>query len=56
MIALDVDESLWHLSKYGCAKRDTETGICPKINTCEAKEFCIKGGIKINANGITLDT
>lgn len=29
MIALDVDEPLWHLSKYDCTYRDKETGACP---------------------------
>ncbi len=56
MIALDVDEPLWHLSKYGCTKRDKETGNCPVFNTCEAKDYCIKGNINIEANIVTLDT
>jgi endonuclease III len=56
MIALDVDEPLWHLSKYGCTKRDKETGECPLINTCEAKQFCIKGKIVIKNNLIELET
>jgi hypothetical protein len=47
MIALDVDEPLWHLSKYGCSFRDKETGYCPLLNRCEAREFCIKGKINI---------
>ena len=38
MIALDVDEPLWHLSKYGCTKRDKETGQCPLFDSCEVKE------------------
>lgn len=56
MIALDVDEPLWHLSKYGCTKRDKLIGKCPKINFCEAKEFCITGSIEINKNRIDLTT
>lgn len=47
MIALDVDEPLWHLSKYGCTKRDKTTGYCSVYDRCEAKEFCIKGKVKI---------
>lgn len=47
MIALDIDEPLWHLSKYGCTKRNKETGYCP-VNNCEAKDFCIQGKIKID--------
>jgi hypothetical protein len=50
MIALDVDEPLWNLSKYGCTMRD-ENGNCPLYDRCEAKEFCVKGVVKIE-NGI----
>lgn len=28
-IPIDVDEALWHLSKYGCTHRDKETGNAP---------------------------
>jgi len=47
MMALDVDEPLWHLSKYGCAARDTQSGLCPHIRSCEVREFCIPGTIKV---------
>jgi len=48
MISLDVDEPLWHLSKYGCSKnRDKETGYCSVLNKCEVKDFCIKGKVSI---------
>ncbi|WGI17142.1 hypothetical protein [Methanonatronarchaeum sp. AMET-Sl] len=56
MVALDVDEPLWHLSKYGCTKRDTNTGNCPKSDSCEAKEFCINGKIRIEGDKVTLKT
>jgi len=57
MIALDVDEPLWHLSKYGCSKnRDKSTGYCSVINICEARDFCIGGKIKIKNNFVELDT
>jgi hypothetical protein len=56
MIALDIDEPLWHLSKYGCTKRNRETGDCPLIKTCEARQFCIKGKINIKNNLIELET
>ena len=56
MIALDVDEPLWHLSKYGCTKRDKKTGECSKIRRCEAKEYCIPGAININSNHIEMRT
>lgn len=57
MIALDVDEPLWHLSKYGCSKnRDKITGNCSEYENCEARKFCIKGMININKSMIELDT
>ena len=56
MIALDVDEPLWHLSKYGCSNRDKTTGYCPVFNRCEAREFCIKGKVKIENNVVELKT
>jgi len=56
MMALDVDEPLWHLSKYGCAKRDKATGLCPVKDRCEAQAFCIQGTIKIENGKVELDT
>lgn len=56
MIALDVDESLWNLSRYGCTHRDKLTGSCPVDNRCELNQFCIKGKIAIQRNFIELDT
>lgn len=47
MISLDVDEPLWHLSKYGCTSRDMMTGYCPAYSRCEARDYCINGTIKI---------
>ena len=55
MIALDVDEPLWHLSKYGCTKRDKVTGECPVTDKCEAKEYCTPGSINTTNNGVELD-
>jgi hypothetical protein len=56
MIALDVDEPLWHLSKYGCTNRDPETGNCPVFQKCVMRDFCIKGKIKFNQGFINLQT
>ena len=56
MVALDVDEPLWHLSKYGCTYRDQVTGFVLSSGKCEAKEFCIKGTIGISNSFIELDT
>jgi endonuclease III len=55
MIALDVDEPLWHLSKYGCTKRDKETGHCPVYGSCEAKDYCIKGKINVDVGSNMVD-
>ncbi len=49
MVALDVDEPLRHLSKYGCTARD-ERGSC-NIGSCIAKELCVPGHISIRGNG-----
>ncbi len=56
MIALDVDGPLWHLSKYGCIKRDEINGYCPVYSSCEARDFCIKGKIKIENIFVQLET
>ena len=56
MIALDMDEPLWHLSKYGCSNRDKITGCCPVSNMCEARKFCIRGKIKIENGIVDLET
>lgn len=57
MRALDVDEALWHLSKYGCSKgRNLETGNCHKISSCEARNFCVPGKVIIRAGHVTMDT
>jgi endonuclease III len=47
MIAPGVDEPLWHLSKYGCNRREPITGNCPMQRTCEAREFCIPEKIQV---------
>ena len=56
MIALDVDEPLWHLSKYGCTYRDRENGVCPVSAQCEVRELCVKGKIAIVKSFLDLDT
>lgn len=57
MIALDIDEALWHLSKYGCSKhRDKVTGECVAFNRCEAKDYCIKGKVNLDSNYVELKT
>lgn len=56
MIALDVDEPLWHLSKYGCSFRDGSTGMCLRKKTCEVREFCADGLFKIDSGKVELDS
>jgi hypothetical protein len=56
MMALDVDEPLWHLSKYGCTNRDKTTGYCSLFNRCEVREFCIKWKVKIENSVVELET
>ena len=56
MIALDVDEPLWHLSKYGCTSRDKISGQCPERNRCEVRDFCVKGRIRFDKDKVELDT
>jgi len=55
MIALDIDEPLWHLSKYGCSKRDKMTGTCPVFQKCEARKFCVSGRIRIESGKVEVD-
>jgi hypothetical protein len=55
MIALDVDEPLWHLSKYGCTDR-TRLGDCKHLNQCEAREFCTPGLVVVQADRLEVNT
>ena len=56
MIALDVDEPLWHLSKYGCGQRNAEIGMCPFQARCEGGRFCVPGKIELVKNRATVAT
>lgn len=56
MIALDVDEPLWHLSKFGCASRDPETGECPLKNTCIVGEYCVAGEVRVQRDRVIMST
>jgi hypothetical protein len=56
MIAIDVDEPLWHLSKYGCTYRDKQTGSCKMKDACPAKDFCLPGKIIIDGNHVEVKT
>ena len=56
MIALDLDEALWHLSKYGCTDRDLTTGECPQYERCEARELCVRGKVAVSKGRVLLET
>ena len=56
VVALDLDEPLWHLSKYGCRHRNPSTGTCRLQRRCELAAFCVKGKVKIADTRIELRT
>lgn len=56
MIALDLDEALWHLSKYGCSFRNGSATACPQNSACEVREFCAEGLLKIDKGVVELDS
>lgn len=56
MIALDVDEPLWHLSKFGCASRDPVTGACPLKDTCVVGKYCVAGEVKVQRDRVSMHT
>jgi hypothetical protein len=56
MIALDVDEPLWHLSRFGCSRRDGQTGLCPLSGRCELGAFCVRGRVAIEERRVAMET
>ncbi|MGC8742266.1 MAG: hypothetical protein ACP5T0_00105 [Verrucomicrobiia bacterium] len=56
IIALDLDEPLWHLSKNRCTNSDKRKGSFLCLSECEVKEYCIGGKIKIEKNKVELNT
>ena len=56
MIALDVDEPLWTLSRVGCKHRNPVTGNCLAMDRCEVRQFCTPGQIEIEKAEETLRT
>lgn len=51
---LQLDEPLWHLSKYGCRFRRGSS--CLKKYECPVSEFCVTGIIYLSAKGIEINT
>lgn len=49
IIAIDIDEPLWHLSKYGCSGRQGK--YCPKRQFCPVSKFCVDGLVRITSKG-----
>jgi len=56
MVALDVDEPLWHLSKYGCATWHGVTGKCLQSSTCEVRGLCVDGIVRIGRSKAEVST
>jgi hypothetical protein len=56
MIALDVDEALWHLSKFGCSPGRANDGKCSMRHACPAAAECVMGLVEINGTRIRLAT
>jgi len=52
--ALQMDECLWHLSKYGCTSRKRD--FCPKRKQCPVGKLCIGGHVHVSATGIKVST
>ena len=56
MQALDVDEPLWHLSRFGCTHRDKISGECPHIDACPVGKFCIRGRLHVDGSKLNVET
>jgi len=55
MVALDVDEALWTLSREGCSKRGNGVlGPCPP--GCPARPGCVTGRIQIVGTQCMVET
>lgn len=51
---LQLDEPLWHLSRYGCKHR--KGSYCPKKSNCPIDNFCSKGFVNVSTKGIEINT
>jgi len=56
MVALDVDEPLWHLSKYGCSPGRSVAGGCCHRPRCPAGGECMAGLVQVSASKIEVRT
>lgn len=53
---LQLDEPLWHLSKYGCTDRNAFGDCINKIDRCPVSEYCIKGKVYVSSDKIEIET
>lgn len=51
---LQLDEPLWHLSKYGCRFR--ARNFCPKRKACPVNQFCVSGLVSVSAMGVEINS
>jgi len=51
---LQLDEPLWHLSKYGCTKR--RGSYCIKSAECPVAQYCVPGKVYVSPNRVEIDT
>ena len=56
IIPLDVDESLWRLSKDGCTHRDKSGESCSAREACAVKDYCVRGMVSIENGRVELQT
>ena len=51
---LQLDEPLWHLSRFGCKFRKDNT--CPKRSRCPVGQFCVEGIVKVSTKKVEIRT
>ena len=51
---LQLDEPLWHLSKYGCTNR--RENYCIKSINCPVSQYCISGRVYVSADKVQVNT
>ncbi|MGC8910334.1 MAG: hypothetical protein ACP5O5_07150, partial [Fervidicoccaceae archaeon] len=51
---LQLDEPLWHLSRFGCKSRNGN--FCPKKIVCPVNQFCVGGTVHVPPTKIKIDT
>lgn len=53
-VPLDIDEPLWHLSRYGCSRR-TPDG-CPALEQCPVQAYSAPGLVKVSTEALEVNT